>query len=576
MRSVHTVSIMFIIIISIGIYLNILNNNFTYDDGTTIVNNFFIKEFGNLPNLFNKSYFDLSSELSYRPVVTFTYFMDYALYDLRPWGYHLTNILLHAVNGVLLYILLSLIIYPTNVADDKHSIKLRLLSNPVLIIALLFVTNPILTEAVNAISYREDLLVFLFFMATLIIYIILKAADSLFAKTMLYLLSCFTYLLALFSKEMSVTLPLIVCCHCWLCPLEKKGHSRSTILNRYNVGYIIITSIYFYLRFFYIQNPREGYIPAPELSSRLVTVPWLLLSYLKLTIFPVSLTVDYVIHPVKSIYSLPFIVPFTIIFAIITLIFIGILRNRKIIFGILFTFITLLPVYNIIPTAHFLAERYLYVPSTGVAIFLGSIIYALYTSKRSRMWNNIVMIIFIFILTIFSISVVNRNYTWKDDYTLMRDTVQKMPYSFNAHNNLGYEYYKQRRLNEATHEFRIASRLKPDDSYTYMHLGNVYYEQNKLNEAMQQFLASIRLNPHNPISHNGLGCIYYKKGKLVEAIQEFQSALKADPQFVDAHFNLAFAYLMKGLKDEAISEFKMTLKLKPDHIRARQTLESLR
>ncbi|MBI5750153.1 MAG: hypothetical protein HZA00_13630 [Nitrospinae bacterium] len=110
-RQHHILSISLILLISIAIYSNTLKNGFVYDDEVTVVNNTLIKNLDNLPKLFSRTdYFATSGEMSYRPVVTLTYFIDYAIYGLKPYGYHLTNLLLHAMNGVLLYIFLTLCI----------------------------------------------------------------------------------------------------------------------------------------------------------------------------------------------------------------------------------------------------------------------------------------------------------------------------------------------------------------------------------------------------------------------------------------------------------------------------------
>jgi len=106
----HILSVSLILIISIAIYSNTLKNGFVYDDESTIVNNTLIKDFSNISKLFTKEYFISSAEASYRPVVTFTYFLDYAIYGLNPYGFHLTNLILHAINGVLLYIFLTSLI----------------------------------------------------------------------------------------------------------------------------------------------------------------------------------------------------------------------------------------------------------------------------------------------------------------------------------------------------------------------------------------------------------------------------------------------------------------------------------
>lgn len=102
--SFHLIIPIFIIVcLSQFVYLNALSNQFVYDDEFIITNNSFIKTWDNFPKLFNREYFEHSGELSYRPVVTATYFIDYALWRLAPAGYHFTNNCLHSLNAVLLF-----------------------------------------------------------------------------------------------------------------------------------------------------------------------------------------------------------------------------------------------------------------------------------------------------------------------------------------------------------------------------------------------------------------------------------------------------------------------------------------
>lgn len=246
--------IFIILTLSLALYANTLQNGFVYDDKDTILDNVLIKDMSNLPKLFTNEYFALSKEFSYRPVVTLTYFIDYRLFRLNSWGYHLTNILLHSLNCVILYILISFI-FNERVKSQKFNFPF--------LITFIFISHPILSEAVNAISYREDLLVFFFYILTLNIYLFidLKRESGLLTLVAAYLLSCLTYSFALFSKEMAVTLPLIIFCYKWF----YKGNKResSILFDRCNAGYIVITLLYGYIRFFYFNNSFEQvfYIP---------------------------------------------------------------------------------------------------------------------------------------------------------------------------------------------------------------------------------------------------------------------------------------------------------------------------
>ncbi|NUO07246.1 MAG: hypothetical protein HUU08_00965 [Candidatus Brocadia sp.] len=137
-------------------FLDSLDNAFVYDDVFTITNNYFIRDWGNFPALFTNDYFNSSGEVTYRPVVTLSYFIDYAIWRLNPIGFHLTNILLHAISAALVYLLVSTI--------ARNSIVSFLTG-------ILFAVHPILTEAVNGISCREDLLAAVFFLGSLLLFI---------------------------------------------------------------------------------------------------------------------------------------------------------------------------------------------------------------------------------------------------------------------------------------------------------------------------------------------------------------------------------------------------------------------
>ncbi len=180
-----------LIILSFATYLNALPNTFVFDDVYIISGNYFIRDWKNFWGLFTSKYFAASGELSYRPVVTLSYFVDYSLWHLNPLGYHLTNIVLHTLNSTILFFLVQRMVRNTPVA---------------FLASLFFACHPALSEVVNAISYREDLLAATFFITAFILYVKLLALN----KFYLYPLSLLSYLFALFSKEMAITLPLLI------------------------------------------------------------------------------------------------------------------------------------------------------------------------------------------------------------------------------------------------------------------------------------------------------------------------------------------------------------------------------
>lgn len=547
-------SLVLIITFSLFIYANSLKNNFVYDDEVTIVNNSMIADMKNIPKLFEKNYFLLSGERSYRPVVTFTYFLDHAVYGQKSWGYHFTNILLHAVNGALLFAFLYLLRF---FGEGKSSIGLLLPA------VLLFVSHPVLTEAINAISYREDLLAFLFYFATLNLYLILRTGTLRgHAIRFLYPLSCLTYFFSLLSKEMAVTLPAVIWGLEWIFA-ERHNRSRFLVLfSKYNTGYIAVTSAYLYLRFFYFHNPVESDSPLGGLNDRLMTIPWLLQSYLKLLLLPISLSADYWVEPVKSFFSHRFIVP--VIFLACCILFVVRKGDKITIFGFIFFIVSLLPVYNLTPIHNPLAERYLYLPCAGFIIAIGSLIHPLPDARKTCL--------LIFIISLFVVSVVNRNAVWRSNSSLWSDTVKKMPISSRAHTNLGVDYQKEGYLKEAIYHHQTAIRLNPDYPTAHNNLGIAFRQMGLSREAIREFETALRLVPNSARFHNNMGRAYFDMGRINEAIHHYRTAVRLNPYYAVARHNLGIAYQKAGRLDEAMSEYQVASKLIPGY---RQPIEGL-
>lgn len=492
-RSRHTLSILAITALSIVIYANTLKNGFVYDDIDTIVNNVFIKDFSNLSGLFEKNYFALSGETSYRPVVTFSYFIDYVLYGNKPWGYHLTNIILHAVNGVLLYLFLLYIMEPAAApvsCMERPFFTFFGPTNAPVAISLLFISHPVLTEAVNGISFREDLLAFGFYIATLILYVMIRsgaASASRFKLLALYILSCLAYLAALLSKEMALTLPIIIYCFEWI--YNDSDETPIGPFNFYNIGYIAISAFYVYLRFYLFANPAPEELPNWNLLARLQTIPLLLLNYVKLILFPTSLSTDYRIAPLNSIYSLLFIISLIVVAALVSIAFIVKKKKEKeATFGIFFFIITLLPVYNIIRITNPFAERYAYLPTAGAIIAsisgVSRIIFKSGIKPKLTKYSGLYPFMLILLIMFFSFMIIERNTVWRNDFLLWSDTAKKIPGSSRAHYNLGYYNYEMGRVERAIEEYKTVLRLKPDHRKAANNLGLIYFNNGSYAEAL--------------------------------------------------------------------------------------------
>lgn len=558
----HILPVLLLVFISFALYTNTLNNGFVYDDKGTIVSNAGISRLDNIKKLFNTEYFAISGEMTYRPVVTFTYILDYALFGLKPLGFHLMNVLLHAFNGVVLYIFLSLLSGPLKFSHSKFNVPF--------LTSLLFMTHPALTEAVNAVSFREDLLVCLFYITALSLYIRARSLSATKDVKAHYIFSYLSYSFALLSKEMAATLPLIVCCYEWAYVAKKKqGASDSGQFNLYILGYFAVTLLYLYLRFFYFYNIAESMIDKFDFKDRVLTLPWLLSNYIKITLFPVSLSAYYAIAPVKSIDSALFFYPIIIIFLLFVIALPFTIKDKNIIAGIIFFLIVLIPVYNIVPIGVPFAERYLYLPTVGFSMFMGIIIHSFLNNKAASSYRIAwLSIIFFIVISINSLLVVKRNMVWQNDFSLWYDVVKKMPNSAFAHNNIGLAYAEDSQFDAAITHFQKAVQLQPNYLYPYSNLGFVYSQQSRFDEAVKVYKYVLTENPYDPIVHSNLGVVYRKQKQFDKAIQEFKTAIQLNPIDYVSHYNVGLVYADQGLYDEAMHEYETALKLKPDYLEA--------
>ncbi len=612
-KYLHTFCFLLPLFVSILVYLNCLQHSFVYDDESTIIHNYFIRHWSNFPNLFTGKYFALSAELTYRPVVTLSYFIDYTFWHLNPLGFHLTNILLHAMNSTLFFVFVF------------HVLKKR---TTALIAALFFSSFPVFSEAVNAVGFREDLLAFLLLILAFIFY--LKARKP--GYVLYYPLSVLCYLLSLFSKEMAITLPVLIVSYDLIfqsllskndtlaVSLFRKGREggirfsylKSKFLHYY-LGFILITIFYILARFLFLHNPPESHIPYPQDSIfvNFLTMVHVLAYYVKLLFMYFKLNADYVV----PLFTSPVNISFWL--SVLLFITIGIVtfrlrsQHKYIVFFILWFFVTLIPVMNIIPLGNIMAERYLYIPGAGfsmiVAVLLSkmqnkysparykqSIVdtsshfqggdskgncFTPFTSslcegrdKRGVTWLRLSCAIFFFILMGNAYLTLKRNNDWKDGLRLWSKTVLDSPNSFRAHINLGNAYEKKGLNTAAFEEYKRALSLDPNDADVYNNLGVYYNKTNLFDEAIQYYKKCLNINPQHAKAHNNLGVVLTRQRRLDDAIQSFKQAISINPLYPDAHNNMGIAYYRKGLMDDAEYEFKLAISIEPYHAEAHNGL----
>jgi tetratricopeptide (TPR) repeat protein len=456
-KTKHLLPIALLVCVSAIVYFNSLSNGFVYDDLGTIVENIHIKSFANyLSSFYNPSYFKISGgEASYRPVATLSYYLLYAIFDVNPIGYHLTSVVLHIFNVILVYLMAHVIL------DHKR---------PAVIAGLLFACHPVNTEAVNGVSYNEDLIVAFFFFLALLSYMKLKTSPAK-QNLLFFMLSLIFFLLGLLSKEMAITLPAIVVLYdLSVRESDLKGRLTKRVLKvvkerkLYYIGYLGVSLFYLWLRFFAIYNPEEIETQIwGRLIDRVIYLPVIFLKYIKLSLFPLNLNADYVFfYPTRFFDVLP-VFSLIIVLGLLILSFYIFKSAKTTSFGIWWFFVTLFPVYNLIQIYNPFAERYLYIPLFGfclvISIFLEHIL-----NRFSFTRSPVIKIALILcIVAFYSMISINRNKDWKDSYSLWTKTLEVEPNSFRAHGNLARVYQERGLIEASLREVKKTMELNPQD-----------------------------------------------------------------------------------------------------------------
>ena len=193
----------------------------------------------------------------------------------------------------------------------------------------------------------------------------------------LYPLSLLSYLFALFSKEMAITLPLLIFFFDYLIASR---HTLTYRILRFYPGYILVTIFYLLVRFRWFHNPVESGVSYPQenLWFNFLAMLKVLASYLKLLFFPVNLNADYLVPVASSPSDMSFVLSLLLIISIAVIGCRLFFHSKFLFFSLLWFFVALLPVLNIVPIGNIMAERYLYIPVIGFCI-MGS-----YTNSLSN------------------------------------------------------------------------------------------------------------------------------------------------------------------------------------------------
>lgn len=556
------VTLVVVMLAAFGVYARMLGGEFLWDDSHLILENERLRGANHLGQILTSDFWqtetgsgtvekgDLDKLGYYRPVVTLSYFIEYRLWGRNPLGYHLVNLLLHALVTGLVYLL------------SREFLKRWL---PRFAAALLFAVHPVHAESVAPIWGRTDLLCGLFLMLALFFFLRIRNAEERATENGkkptpagLWTASLSFFVLALFSKEMAVVLPLLVFLLDW--QWFRKGWKAAV---KAFLPYAGVLALYLALRLIAVGTYAGGRtLYAGGFFGTLLTMVRITFSYLRLLVWPSPLSSYYLVDPTTSLGD----VRFWIALVILGLAVAGLLTVRKtaptVLLGGLWFFFLLLPVSNLFPIGGvMMAERFLYLPSIGFCLLVGAGIekgLKVHGVGESALGLAVLASIFFGFLTW------NRTESWLSEYNFFRAMVWSTPESPMAHNNLANCHLRRGEYDPAIREYERTLALRPESpADTHIGLGKACEASGRYEDAARAFRKALELNPSLVPVLIDLGNVYHRMERYPEAIAAFKKAIEMAPNLALAHYNLGNEYYLVGRLAEAEWAYREAVRLEP-------------
>lgn len=528
-RNIKAIHILIIVILGFSIYANSLDGKFIGDDSTLIEHNEYLRNWKHIPKFFHENISagaGLENFPFYRPVLMLTFLFDYSLWKLDVRGYHFTTISIHVLAAISLYACILLLV-------GNHMTAF--------FTSIFFLVHPINCEDVAYITGRADSLALVFLLVSFACYIDGIRRNSYY----LYPIAILSFILALLSKENSIMFPLLLLAFHYSYRIKPKVKTYSP--------FALTAVFYFVLRKTIFMNTAP--IRAKDLCGILESLPGFfeaITNYFRLLFLPFNLHMSYG----TKIFSWadPKVISGCIIVFSLSYLAVKKMKHERIfIFSVLWFFITLLPVSNVVyPCFVYMAERYMYIPAIGFFLFWGKTLSDMYQRKETR---NLALTCFIGCVLFYSILTMMKNQTWREPVRFYQREIGFSPFNAGAYYNLGTTYHKDataahpidsyKKYQKAISCYRKAIALDPDYNKAYCNLALAYREIGDNARAIAFARNVIERKPDSALAFNTLAQIYSFNKQEDKAIMFFHRVLELNPDFPQVHNSLAVLYYMR-------------------------------
>jgi tetratricopeptide (TPR) repeat protein len=518
-----------------------------WDDISYVTDNHALRSLGGLERIWVKP----GTTPQYYPLVYTTLWVEYHLWGVQPFGYHLVNILLHGLNAVLVWLILRRLKLPGSWWA-----------------AAVYALHPVCVESVAWITELKNTQSGMFFFLSMLCFLRFRPLDGRGTARVgdwrYYPLVLVMFLCALLSKTATCPLPAVLLLLVWwktgrverrdvlaLAPLFALGIASGFTTSWMEKHYAGVRGSEWELSF---------------VQSCLVAGRGLWFYAGKL-FWPHNLTFIYPRWEIDTGLAWQYLFPLA---ALVVFIALWLLRRRigrGPLVAVLCFAGTLVPALDFFNQYYFrysyVADRLQYLACVGLislAVSTGTMICER-AGQRGRRLGALAAAI---VLLILGVCTWRQARVYQDFETLWGDTLMKNPQCWVAHLNLANVFSREGKLNDAVGHYEEALRIKPDYVEAHANLAFALFRMGRTSEAIEHYQQALRIQPDYAEAHNGLGFALLQLGRPKEAIEHWEQALRIRPDYAAAHYNLGIALAQLGRVPEAIQHWEEAVRLKPD------------
>lgn len=508
-----------------------------YDDQVYVINNSFISS----PNISNL--LDGSGTGNFHPMTMISLWLDNELGSGESSIFHIGNVIWHILNSVLVFFFVG------RIFPDRKGVPF--------FVAILFAIHPMHIESVAWISSRKDLVYTFFYLTALIAYFDFLKTN----KTKYLIITIGVGIISLLSKPAAITLPVALVLLQFLEFGQIKIKEILPLVPLF-IGSIIIGLLTIQLQSNDAINDLETY----SIIERLGFAFYGLFFYTLQSIFPVGLTAMHPYPTADDMLSWKFLISMFTGIALILIAVLGMRKDKKIGFGILFYMLNLVLMLQLVSIGRaIVAERYSYLSYLGLFIVIVVLLESIPLIQKKKSSFYILSLILGSLLFMTSIKQIK---VWKNSKLLWTKSIEENPQDWYGYIGRGNYYRDISQNSKALSDFKMAIQQAPEQVDNYFNLGDLQRQMGDVQSAIATYSTAIQLRPDYEQAYINRGQFYIAINDGAKALADFNKAIELNTNSFLGYNNRGNLYLLTGNSEQAILDFSKAIELKPDYAKA--------